>query len=237
VLLLTGEMVELNTLSRHWGWTDYDVLRPGAELARQGRVSVIAFTGEAAACQVHDNQSVYTVTVETQRDGQVAFCCECRRARQGRHCLHMAAAAQALGDYVVHLDPWWNPAVEQQANERPHRIGQDGPVIIYRLITRDSVGKKDTAAPGGQTAVGASTDQQRGRPLHVAHHGGRAVAVQLAGRRRPAPGVGVKRGGAAYSTSPQRGLAHSAPGHQAPPVSSAERSPGRGAPCVPRPTR
>jgi hypothetical protein len=120
-------MVELNTLSRHWGWTDYDVLRPGAELARQGRVSVIAFTGEAAACQVHDNQSVYTVTVETQRDGQVAFCCECRRARQGRHCLHMAAAAQALGDYVVHLEPGWNPAVEQQANEPPsHRPGRAG---------------------------------------------------------------------------------------------------------------
>ncbi len=42
-------------------------------------------------------------------------------------------------DYVVHLDPWWNPAVEQQATDRAHRIGQDKPVVSCRLIAEDSV--------------------------------------------------------------------------------------------------
>jgi SNF2 family DNA or RNA helicase len=42
-------------------------------------------------------------------------------------------------DYVVHLDPWWNPAVEDQASDRAHRIGQERPVTIYRLIMQDSI--------------------------------------------------------------------------------------------------
>jgi non-specific serine/threonine protein kinase len=45
-------------------------------------------------------------------------------------------------DYVVHLDPWWNPAVEMQAADRAHRIGQDKPVFVYKLIARGSVEEK-----------------------------------------------------------------------------------------------
>lgn len=45
-------------------------------------------------------------------------------------------------DYVFHLDPWWNPAVEMQASDRAHRIGQDKPVFIYKIITRGSVEEK-----------------------------------------------------------------------------------------------
>jgi len=45
-------------------------------------------------------------------------------------------------DYVIHLDPWWNPAVEMQASDRAHRIGQDKPVFIFKLIARDTVEEK-----------------------------------------------------------------------------------------------
>jgi non-specific serine/threonine protein kinase len=45
-------------------------------------------------------------------------------------------------DYVIHLDPWWNPAVEMQASDRAHRLGQDKPVFIYKYILRDSVEEK-----------------------------------------------------------------------------------------------
>lgn len=44
--------------------------------------------------------------------------------------------------YVVHIDPWWNPAVERQATDRTHRIGQEKPVFVYRLVARDSVEEK-----------------------------------------------------------------------------------------------
>lgn len=45
-------------------------------------------------------------------------------------------------DYVIHMDPWWNPAVEDQASDRAHRIGQQHPVTIYRLITAGSIEEK-----------------------------------------------------------------------------------------------
>jgi non-specific serine/threonine protein kinase len=45
-------------------------------------------------------------------------------------------------DYVIHIDPWWNPAAEMQASDRTHRIGQDKPVFIFKLIARDSVEEK-----------------------------------------------------------------------------------------------
>ena len=45
-------------------------------------------------------------------------------------------------DYVIHLDPWWNPAVEDQATDRAHRIGQMRPVTVYRLVTEDTVEEK-----------------------------------------------------------------------------------------------
>jgi SNF2 family DNA or RNA helicase len=45
-------------------------------------------------------------------------------------------------DYVIHLDPWWNPAVEQQATDRAHRIGQTKPVTIYRLVAAETIEAK-----------------------------------------------------------------------------------------------
>ncbi|MEM9264141.1 MAG: DEAD/DEAH box helicase [Cyanobacteria bacterium P01_F01_bin.13] len=45
-------------------------------------------------------------------------------------------------DYVIHMDPWWNPAVEDQASDRAHRIGQTRPVTIYRLVTKGTIEEK-----------------------------------------------------------------------------------------------
>jgi superfamily II DNA or RNA helicase len=45
-------------------------------------------------------------------------------------------------DTVIHYDPWWNPAVERQATDRAHRIGQDKPVFVYKLLTEDTVEEK-----------------------------------------------------------------------------------------------
>jgi len=42
-------------------------------------------------------------------------------------------------DYVIHMDPWWNPAVEDQASDRAHRIGQTRPVTIYRMVAQGTI--------------------------------------------------------------------------------------------------
>jgi SNF2 family DNA or RNA helicase len=57
--------------------------------------------------------------------------------KAGGHGLNLTAA-----DYVYILDPWWNPAVEAQAIDRAHRIGQTRHVIATRLVARDTIEEK-----------------------------------------------------------------------------------------------
>jgi SNF2 family DNA or RNA helicase len=45
-------------------------------------------------------------------------------------------------DMVVHFDPWWNPAVEDQATDRAYRIGQKNIVQVFKLITKDTIEEK-----------------------------------------------------------------------------------------------
>lgn len=63
-------------------------------------------------------------------------------------------------DYVLHLDPWWNPAVERQATDRAHRIGQDKPVVSYKLIAEGTVEERildlqDAKRDLAEAAIGA----------------------------------------------------------------------------------
>ncbi len=53
-------------------------------------------------------------------------------------------------DYVIHMDPWWNPAVEDQASDRAHRIGQKRPVTVYRMITKNTIEEKIVALHQGK---------------------------------------------------------------------------------------
>ncbi|MGL6116582.1 DEAD/DEAH box helicase, partial [Plesiomonas sp.] len=48
-------------------------------------------------------------------------------------------------DTVIHLDPWWNPAVEDQASDRAHRMGQTQPVTVYRLVAEGTIEEKIVA--------------------------------------------------------------------------------------------
>jgi hypothetical protein len=56
-------------------------------------------------------------------------------------------------DHVFLLDPWWNPAVEDQAADRAHRIGQDRPVFVYRLVAKDTVEEKILALQQKKRAI------------------------------------------------------------------------------------
>jgi SNF2 family DNA or RNA helicase len=58
---------------------------------------------------------------------------------------------------VVHFDPWWNPAVEAQATDRAHRIGQKKVVTVYKLIARGTVEEKVLKLQEKKKAVIAAT--------------------------------------------------------------------------------
>ncbi len=66
-------------------------------------------------------------------------------------------------NYVIHLDPWWNPAVEDQATDRAHRIGQERAVTVYRLVAKDTIEEQILELHANKRALVASvlsgTDQ------------------------------------------------------------------------------
>jgi superfamily II DNA or RNA helicase len=111
----------------------------------------------------------YTLLTGSTRDRDAAI----ERFRSGEVSLFLISLkAGGVGlnlseaDTVIHYDPWWNPAVEDQATDRAHRIGQQQPVFVYKLIVENSVEEKLLAlqahkrqlAQGiyGQTEGGAS---------------------------------------------------------------------------------
>jgi SNF2 family DNA or RNA helicase len=80
----------------------------------------------------------------------------------GPPCLLISLRAGGTGlnltaaDHVFLLDPWWNPAVEDQAADRAHRIGQERPVLIYRLVARDTVEERILALQESKRELAAA---------------------------------------------------------------------------------
>jgi SNF2 family DNA or RNA helicase len=67
-------------------------------------------------------------------------------------------------DTVIHYDPWWNSAVENQATDRAHRLGQDKPVFVYKLIAAGSIEEKILALQEqkAELAAGILSDEHKG---------------------------------------------------------------------------
>jgi SNF2 family DNA or RNA helicase len=63
-------------------------------------------------------------------------------------------------DTVIHYDPWWNQAAELQATDRAHRIGQDKPVFIYRLISENTIEEKITELQRHKAQISRHIDHQ-----------------------------------------------------------------------------
>jgi len=71
-------------------------------------------------------------------------------------------------DTVIHYDPWWNPAVEDQATDRAHRIGQDKPVFVHRLVTLGTIEEKMEVLKEKKRAIVASVlEAERGGALRL----------------------------------------------------------------------
>jgi SNF2 family DNA or RNA helicase len=79
-----------------------------------------------------DRQSV--VEAFQSDDGPPVFLISLKAGGSG---LNLTAA-----DTVIHFDPWWNPAVEDQATDRAHRIGQTRVVTTYRLVAKGTIEEK-----------------------------------------------------------------------------------------------
>jgi SNF2 family DNA or RNA helicase len=73
-------------------------------------------------------------------------------------------------DYVLIVDPWWNPAAEDQAMGRAHRIGQQRPVTVYRLVTAGSVEERIVELHKDKRVLadGILEGQDQGKPIGAA---------------------------------------------------------------------
>jgi SNF2 family DNA or RNA helicase len=71
-------------------------------------------------------------------------------------------------DTVIHYDPWWNPAVEDQATDRAHRIGQTKKVFVHRLVTLGTIEEKMEVLKDKKRAIVASVlDSEHGGALQL----------------------------------------------------------------------
>ncbi|MBM3223930.1 MAG: helicase [Candidatus Tectomicrobia bacterium] len=82
--------------------------------------------------------------------------------RAGGTGLNLTAA-----DHIFLLDPWWNPAVEDQAADRAHRIGQTRPVMVYRLVTRDTVEERILALQARKRALAEAALEEAGQATAI----------------------------------------------------------------------
>ena len=94
-------------------------------------------------------------------------------------------------DYVFLLDPWWNPQAEEQAVDRTHRIGQDKPVMVYRLVSADTIEEKVMALKEKKAELFARVVEGAGE----AEAGGEAAAGAGAGAGAGAAGGAAGSGG------------------------------------------
>ena len=90
-------------------------------------------------------------------------------------------------DTVIHYDPWWNPAVEAQATDRAHRIGQDKPVFVYKLIAEGTDRGTDAGAAGAQARAGRGRARPVWRAADGLRRGRPEGAVRAAALRKMGP--------------------------------------------------
>jgi superfamily II DNA or RNA helicase len=118
------------------------------ELAQSGNRALVfsQFTQFLAKVRVAFQEAdlrVATLTGETPTIDRKAIIDAFQNGDYDVFCVSLLAGGTGLNltkaSYVIHLDPWWNPAVEEQATARAHRMGQTEPVTVYRLVARGTI--------------------------------------------------------------------------------------------------
>ena len=122
--------------------------------AKQEGHKVIVFSSFKSALNhleeilLEENVKIGVITGDTSGKDRLALAKEFNDEKGQIEAMLVSLKAGGVGlnligaDTVIHLDPWWNPAAENQASDRAHRIGQTRPVTIYRLISKDSIEEK-----------------------------------------------------------------------------------------------
>lgn len=118
------------------------------ELAAEGNHALVfsqftQFLDKVRAALAAASLRVGALTGETPTTERRAIVEAFQAGAYDAFCVSLLAGGTGLNltraSYVIHLDPWWNPAVEEQATARAHRMGQTSPVTVYRLVARGTI--------------------------------------------------------------------------------------------------
>ena len=96
-------------------------------------------------CQrLHERKiSYYLLTGATSKEERMRLVQAFNQDETSVFCISLKAGGTGLNltaaDIVIHFDPWWNTAVQNQATDRAHRIGQKNTVMVYRLIAKNTI--------------------------------------------------------------------------------------------------
>ena len=119
------------------------------ELAAEGHRALVfsQFTGYLTRVRARlEREGLATVYLDGRSRNRAALIEQWRTGDAPVFLISLKAGGVGLtlteADYVFVLDPWWNPAVEAQAVDRAHRIGQTRPVMVYRLVASDTIEEK-----------------------------------------------------------------------------------------------
>ncbi|WP_240933367.1 DEAD/DEAH box helicase [Diaphorobacter sp. HDW4B] len=162
------------------------MLRLVAELLDTLAISYLMLTGETAPSEREH------IVAQFQKADKTSAPILLASLKAGGTGLNLTAA-----DTVIHLDPWWNPAVQEQATARAHRIGQTQPVFVYRIVVQGSIEermlelqeRKRVLAQGvlGSDAAGAikfSADELAGLLAPLAEPANNPLAILSAETKR-----------------------------------------------------
>ena len=97
---------------------------------------------------IKNNIPYFLITGDTQSKRRLEMCEEFNKNESNEKVFLISLKAGGTGlnligaDTVIHLDPWWNIAIENQASDRAHRIGQQRKVTVFKLIMNNSIEEK-----------------------------------------------------------------------------------------------
>ena len=172
-----GVLAALEALLRLRQAACHSALVPGQQAARSSKLDLLLETAAEAAAEGHKALvfSQWTSLLDLCEPGlRAAGLRFCRLDGSTRDRAGVVAEFQDPGgppvmlislkaggtglnltaaDHVFLLDPWWNPAVEDQAADRAHRIGQERPVIVHRLVAEDTVEERILALQQRKRAI------------------------------------------------------------------------------------
>jgi SNF2 family DNA or RNA helicase len=146
------------------------------QLASEGNYAIVfsqftQFLDKVRAALIEAGLRVASLTGETPTTARKPLIDAFQAGEYDVFCVSLLAGGTGLNltkaSYVIHLDPWWNPAAEEQATSRAHRMGQTNPVTVYRLVARGTIEEAVLEMHADKRELASTVLEGKGNPKAI----------------------------------------------------------------------